>query len=408
MKLLTYLISITALLALWACTEDPYSPDAEAGKIFKINNQQSILRFTYDIGTPYLLKIKLDNTYTEFDSIVVTGKFKKSNQPAIKFYNDGGTNPNSHDLVPNNDIWTAYYQPSDTDSTTRDSLIFTAKLYSGSNVITSTFQRYSMVKEATAPLLESIGGITAGDVLFYLAPNQTVPQSTTIKIYTRDADNPIVNNATLYEDTLKAYMDLLDSNYNKVKTDTITSPYLWHKDSLKFIYQPKPTLSAGEKTHSKYKLSFYIEDSYGKVSNSKIIENIKVTNNPPSTSNFICPDSVYLPATATSAPNIYPISLVVKDPQGTAKDIDSVRAYFENDTSHVKSMVKLYDDGNSNHNDATSNDGIYSFFIITEFGKPIIKYNVTLYAWDKASNRSVVLKDSVYQRPTPTKFKGKK
>jgi len=397
MKLFTYLFSIAALFALWACTEDPYSPDAEITPALKfVTTGQDSIRTRYAIGKQYLLKIKLINEFTDFDSVTVFGYYQSKNNDTavtdtIKFRNDGL----APDQIPNNDIWTATFTPSwdNLNNTIEDSLILKAQVYTGSSIIKSAYHKNITCQLSFPPVLQSITGLASGTTL----ESGFEPYNVVIKGYDE-------NNINNYTDNLKAYIEIYDSLDTFKRMDSTTN-YIY--DSTRFNFRIDSTYAAGLKTSSLYKIRMYIKDSFGDLSDTIKFSGVKIKNTKPVISNIICDTIVTI--TNGSHTDFF-ISFNFDDFQGK-NDInpDSTGMYVTRiDTipNINKGFVPFYNDGTQG--DVTGNDFIYSRRFVSDTSKPQ-KFTYKFSVQDKAGNKSIpVIKTVVFQLPPPTKFKGKK
>jgi len=401
MKLLTYLFSITVLVLIWSCTDDPYTPEPEAENVFKIDAKTTKIKATFNIGTPYLLKVNLNNTFNDYDSVTVTAKFKYSTQKQIKFYDDGGLNSSSHDLVAKNNIWTAYYLPTHADSAYRDSMIVTANLYQNNKVTTSVLYSLAFVKVAKPAVIDSITVLKNGKIF------ESGFTKFRFCIFAHDPDNPVNNNITLYEDTLKAFLELFDSTGLSKRCDTIVN-YRYQKDSLKFNHWLSASYAAGIATGSAYKIKCYVDDSYdGTDAATVCFDSIRIVNKAPVISNFQCPDTVFIPK--DNKHTDYSVFLTVEDDQGYTEknDIDSVRLIVTSLDTKNSWQYKLYNNGTAG--DVTPNDKIYSLRFISDKSEPG-RFNLKLTAFDKVPHMSNVIEKNIlyFKRTSKTNFKGKK
>jgi len=404
MKLLTYLISITALLALWACTEDPYSPDAVNNE-FKIDKKENVIKAVFASGNPYVLKIKIKNSYQEYDSITLSAVFKALNY-SVKFYDDGGIHQGSIDLIAKNGIWTASFIPDSSIIFQNDTLLLNAKMYLNGQIINSVSQTFpTRIQKATAPIIGQLLNLATDDSL--------MAGFTPLKITLKVTDND--NLPGHYGDPLKAYFYINNQLGNNSRIDTLPAYFL---DSNRFDWNIDSTFSAGLKT-AKYNCKFSVVDSFG-LSSTKEISNLFIENTPPTLKKINFPDSASFNGVDTTT-NIFNVR--VNDKQGfkLTQDIQEVKFVLYAKTNLPNKPAdyiflkryNLFDDGNKIlTGDSVINDAKYSckvkFFhpSASNFIAERYYYNVT--AIDKTGD-SLTVRDSIkYYKPTPTKFKGKK
>jgi len=404
MKLFTYLFSIAALLTLWACTEDPYSPDAVNNE-FKIDKMDNAIKAIFASGSPYVLKIKIQNNYQEYDSITLSAVLKVLNH-SIKFYDDGGIHQGSIDLIAKNNIWTAAFTPDSSIIFQNDTLLLNAKMYFNGRVINSASQSFpARIQKATAPIIGQLTNLDSNDSL--------MSGFTPLKITLNVTDND--NIPGHYEDSLKAYFYTNTQLGINSRIDTLPAYFL---DSNRFEWNIDSTFSAGLPT-AKYNCKFVVIDKFG-LNSTKEISNLFIENTPPTLKKINFPDSASFNGTDTTT-NIFNVR--VNDKQGfkLTQDIQEVKFVLYAKISSQNAPANylflrrynLFDDGKIIiSGDSILNDAKYSckvkFFhpSATDFIAEKYFYDVT--AIDKTGD-SITVRDSIkYYKPTPTKFKGKK
>lgn len=397
MKLTIYLSAIAVLFVLLACTEDPYSAEPQAVPAFKFQlTGNDSIRSKFAINKKYLLKLRLINEYLEYDSVSVSAIYKSATTAfdTIKFYNDGGLN-GSPDQIPNNEIWTAYFTSTiDNDSNTiLDSLIFTAKLYTGFSLKTINYRKNINCIESFPPVIRSITGITNGSVLQSgFAP---------FNIFIKADDENNINN---YTDNLRAFVMLYDSLDALKRTDTLSN-YIY--DSLKFNFRIDSSYAAGVHTSAKFRIRSIIEDSYGDLSDTLKVQYFKMINTKPEISKFLIPDSVIIPAIDSI---FFYVKIKCKDRQSCLKDMQEVRLTLKDSAQAVVDTYFMLDDGNFNESgDSTPYDDIYTKAFKLKPNNHPNYYIFDMIAIDKAGNQSTNLVDTIrFVNANKKQFKGKK
>jgi len=404
MKLFTYLFSIAALLTLWACTEDPYSPDAVNNE-FKIDKKDNVIKAVFASGSSYVLQIKIQNNYQQYDSITLSAVFKELND-SVKFYDDGGVHQGSIDLIAKNGIWTASFIPDSNIISQNDTLLLNAKMYLNGQVIDSASQSFpARIQKATAPIIGQLINLDSNDSLM----SGFAPLEITLKVTDND------NLPGSYEDSLKAYFYINNQLGLNLRIDSIPAYFL---DSNRFVWNIDSTFSAGLKT-AKYNCKFSVIDKFG-LSSTKEISNLFIENTPPTLKKINFPDSASFNGTDTTT-NIFNVR--VNDKQGfkLTQDIQEVKFVLyakmnlpDNTSNYILlKRYNLFDNGIiASTGDSTLNDAKYSckvkFFHPDATGFVSEKYYYNVTAIDKTGD-SLTVRDSIkYYRPTPTKFKGKK
>ena len=150
-----------------------------------------------------------------------------------------------------------------------------------------------------------------------------------------------------------------------------------------FTYQIDSTFSIARK--GSYKLSFFIENLFGEL--SEVVEHsIYFVSNEPVITKISLPDSMKRPSGYDTVAEL--IQVWVKDAQGL-DDIESVYFYSrkpDGELANNGNPIPLKDDGLNG--DVEAGDGIFSFLMIISSSAFIGNYEFYFYARDKAGNLS--------------------
>lgn len=386
MKLLTYLISITALLALWACTEDPYSPDVIENAPFKVTEEKNSLKPLFYITRDYKMFLKLTLPSETYDSITV--KAQRLKNPAIIFtFRDDGIAP---DLIHGNGIWTAGFTPASIDTAYNDSIKITATMYYQGKSTISSFKKAFRVKHPEMPILDSIfidslktgDSLKAGFAAFAVGANL------------RDGDNRFG-----YFDTLTYHLKISNS-LNMVVKDFTTRTLTYSKlDTCRFKFNALPTLASGIPTGVNYKIEAYIVDQFDHTvpANPLTFNNIYIENTPPVISSLTAPDTLRIPSDNSTI--FFKVTVKVADLQGFSftDDLKELNLILNNSLP-----FKMNDSGKNG--DVTANDGIFSYQFYYTAAQPEGIVNWSVFAKDKVNQVSDTLsRSSLFYKPKKIK-----
>lgn len=154
------------------------------------------------------------------------------------------------------------------------------------------------------------------------------------------------------------------------------------EDSI-FTYQIDSTFAIARK--GSYKLSFFIENLFGEISEA-VEHSVYFVTDKPIITNIEMPDSMLRPTGYDTRIDL--IQVWVKDAQGL-EDIESVYFYSrkpDGELANNGDSIPLKDDGLNG--DYKAGDGVYSFIMIISSSAYIGNYEFYFYARDKTGNLS--------------------
>ncbi len=357
------------LLNLTSCSDDEDNKVESIERYINIIEDETIIpeKVAFNRDKQIVFKIKIEENYVELDLgdylIMDTELYlNDSTIVPITFFDDGGIDPMSYDFVAQNKLWTGVVNsldfPSEGSYLLRDSIRMLDDYGNVTNLL--TLNRSIIVKENRAPVIESITGISSGDIL------ESGFDNLELEIDVTDEDNDINSN----NDSQLLYFSLLDSMDLVLKVDTVTRAELL--DNFEIILDS--TYAAGVKSSSFYKLQFLAEDEFNTFSNTELYENIRIENEKPIV------DSVRI----VRSDSLYFIRAYINDKQGNLsnEDINEVKMKFSVGTT----WEDMFDNGDfSLYGDENIDDGIYS--VIFNFsGVPIGTYEFEVIVSDKDGN----------------------